>query len=84
MRNIEPGELLAFGGSSTACRRSLRGPLTLMNHTLALTLWLVAMIGAIVGVDVAFLRNRLLARLIANVSIVLLFVIIYLIFLKRP
>ena len=45
-------------------------------------LYLVAMIGVIVGVDVAFFRNRFLERLIANAGIVLVFAAFYLRFLK--
>lgn len=47
-------------------------------------LYVVAMIVVIVGVDVAFLRNRFLERLIVNVGIVVVFGAIYLIFLRRP
>jgi hypothetical protein len=47
-------------------------------------LYVLAMVTVIVGADVLFFRNRLLARLIANVGIVLVFAAFYLRFLKRP
>ena len=40
--------------------------------------------GVIVGVDVAFFRNRFLDRLIANVAIVFVFGAFYMSFLRRP
>lgn len=55
-----------------------------MGGRLGVTLYVVAMIVVIVGVDFAFFRNRLLERLIANIGIVLVFVAFYLRFLKRP
>ena len=41
------------------------------------------MIVIIVSVDLLFFRNRFRERLIANISIVMVFVIFYLIFLKH-
>jgi len=41
------------------------------------------MVAVIVGVDLAFFRNRLWERLLANVGIVLVFAAFYLRFLKR-
>jgi hypothetical protein len=55
-----------------------------MGERLGVTLYVVAMMVVIVGVDFAFFRNRLLERLIANIGIVLVFVAFYLRFLKRP
>jgi hypothetical protein len=50
----------------------------------AVVLYLLVMVAIIVGVDVLFLRHQLWARLITNVGIVLVFVVVYLRFLKRP
>ena len=47
-------------------------------------LYVLAMVGIVVGVDVLFLRHNFWARLIANVGIVLVFIVVYLRFLKRP
>jgi hypothetical protein len=47
-------------------------------------LYVLAMVAIVVGVDVLFLRHNFWPRLITNVGIVLVFVIIYLKFLKRP
>jgi hypothetical protein len=47
-------------------------------------LYAAAMAAVIVGVDVAFFRNRFWERLIANAGIVLLFAAFYLRFLRRP
>jgi type IV secretory pathway VirB2 component (pilin) len=55
-----------------------------MGGRIAVTLYVVAMIAIIVGVDFAFFRNRFLERLIANVGIVLVFAAFYLRFLRRP
>jgi hypothetical protein len=48
------------------------------------TLYVVAMIAVIVGLDVAFFRHRLVERLIANVGVVLVFAAFYLRFLRHP
>jgi hypothetical protein len=50
----------------------------------AAALYVVAMVAVIVGVDVLFLRQHFLARLISNVAIVLVFAVAYLLFLRRP
>lgn len=47
-------------------------------------LYAAMMAAVIVGVDIAFFRNRFLERLIANAGIVLLFAAFYLRFLRRP
>lgn len=47
-------------------------------------LYVLAMVAAVVCVDVLFLRGHLWTRLIVNVGIVLVFVLVYLRFLKRP
>ena len=46
-------------------------------------LYVVAMIAVIVGVDIAFFKNRFWERLIANAGIVLLFGAFYLRFLRH-
>ena len=55
-----------------------------MGNKVALAVFGVAMVVLIVGVDVAFFRNRFWARLMANVGIVLVFGAFYLRFFKRP
>lgn len=55
-----------------------------MGRYAALALYVVALIAVIVGVDVAFFRNRLWERLMVNVGIVLVFWAFYLRFLQRP
>jgi len=47
-------------------------------------LYAVAMAAVIVGVDVAFFRNRFWERLAVNIGIVLVFGAFYLRFLRRP
>ena len=47
-------------------------------------LYAVAMIALIVGVDLAFFRNRFWERLMVNIGIVLVFVAFYLRFLRSP
>jgi len=51
---------------------------------LAVALYLIAMAALIVGVDVAFFKNRFWERLAANVGIVLVFVACCLRFFGRP
>jgi len=46
-------------------------------------LGLVAMIGLIVGLDVAFFRHHFWERLMVNVGIVLVFGAFYLVFLRK-
>lgn len=55
-----------------------------MNTRIAVILYLAAMIAIIVGVDIAFFRNRFWERLIANAGIVLVFAAFYLRFLRHP
>jgi hypothetical protein len=50
----------------------------------AVVLYLAMMIAVVVGIDVAFFRNRFWERLIANIGIVMLFAAFYLRFLRRP
>ena len=46
-------------------------------------LYALAMVAVIVGVDLAFFRNRLWERLMVNVGIVLVFAAFYLRFFRR-
>jgi uncharacterized membrane protein len=54
------------------------------GRQVAVVLYVLAMVALIVGVDVAFFRNRFWDRLIVNIGIVLLFVAVYVRFLRRP
>ena len=47
-------------------------------------LYVLALVAAVVGVDILFFRHHFWERLMANVGIVLVFVAFYLRFLKRP
>lgn len=53
-----------------------------MHRQVVVVLCVLAMIAIIVGVDVAFLRNRSSERLLVNVGIVLVFAAFYLRFLR--
>jgi hypothetical protein len=53
------------------------------SRPVTVALYLVAMIVVIVGVDFVFFRSQFLERLIANVSVVLMFTAFYLRFLRR-
>ena len=55
-----------------------------MGRQVVIVLYVVAMAAVVVGVDLAFFRNRFWERLIANIGIVLLFAAFYLRFLRRP
>ena len=50
----------------------------------AVVLYVLAMAATIVGVDVAFFRNRFWERLTVNIGIVLVFAAFYFRFLRRP
>lgn len=68
---------------------SLAGPAQVirnqgMGRQATVVLYVLALIAAVVGVDVLFFRNRFLERLMVNVGIVLVFTAFYLRFLKRP
>ena len=54
-----------------------------MGRQAANVLYVLAMVGVVVGVDVLFFRHQFWARLIVNIGIVLVFVAFYLRFLKR-
>jgi hypothetical protein len=54
------------------------------NDRILAVLYVVVMAAVIVGVDVAFFRNRFWERLIVNIGIVLVFGAFYLRFLRHP
>lgn len=54
-----------------------------MSKQAAVVLYVMAMVAVIVGVDVAFFRNRFWERLIVNIGIVLVFGAFYLRFLSQ-
>ena len=54
-----------------------------MGRQAAAALYVIAMVAVIVGVDVLFLSHHLLARLISNVAIVVVFAAVYLLFVRR-
>jgi hypothetical protein len=55
-----------------------------MTAGITIALYVIAMVAVIVGVDIAFFRNRFWVRLIANIGIVLVFAAFYLRFLRHP
>lgn len=55
-----------------------------MRRQAAVALYILALVGVIVGLDVLFFRHHVWERLIVNVGIVLVFVAFYWRFLKRP
>jgi hypothetical protein len=54
-----------------------------MGRRAGTVLYVLAMVGIIVGVDVLFLRHDFWIRLIVNIAVVVVFVVVYLSFLKR-
>jgi hypothetical protein len=54
-----------------------------MRRQAAVVLYVLAMVGIVVGVDVLFFRHQALERLIVNIGIVLVFGAFYFRFLKR-
>ncbi|MFD5560319.1 hypothetical protein [Kitasatospora griseola] len=54
-----------------------------MGRQLGLVFYVLAMVGLIVGLDVAFFRGHFWPRLMLNVGIVLVFLACYLRFLKH-
>jgi hypothetical protein len=54
------------------------------SRQVTVALYVVAIAAVIVGVDVAFFRNRVWERLAVNIGIVLVFAAFYLRFLRRP
>ena len=55
-----------------------------MGRQAALVLYVLALVGVVVGVDILFFRQLFWARLIVNIGIVMVFAAFYLRFLKRP
>ena len=55
-----------------------------MSRQIAAVLYVIAMAAVIVGIDLAFFRNRFWERLMANAGVVLVFGAFYLRFLQRP
>jgi hypothetical protein len=55
-----------------------------MWRSVGLVLYILALVGVVVGVDILFFRHHLTERLIANIGIVLVFGAFYFRFLKRP
>jgi len=55
-----------------------------MTRNMSIVLFIVVMIAVIVSVDLLFFRNLFWERLIANISIVLVFAAFYLRFVKIP
>jgi hypothetical protein len=53
-----------------------------MDRRAAVTLYVVAMVAVIVGVDLVFFRNRFWERLTVNIGIVLVFAAFYFRFLR--
>ena len=55
-----------------------------MVRQVGVVLYVLAMAAVIVGVDLAFFRDRFWERLIVNIGIVLVFAAFYLRFLRHP
>jgi len=55
-----------------------------MGRNASVVLYVLVLISVMVGVDLAFFRNRFWERLMVNVGIVLVFWAFYLRFLNRP
>jgi hypothetical protein len=55
-----------------------------VGRHVATVLYVLAMIGVVVGVDVLFFKHHLWERLAVNIGIVLVFLAFYWRFLKRP
>lgn len=54
-----------------------------MGSRAAVILYMLALVGVVIGVDVLFFRHHFWGRLTVNVGIVLIFAAFYLRFLKR-
>jgi len=54
-----------------------------MGRNAIAVFYVVLMIATVVAVDLLFFRHRFRERLIANITIVLVFAVFYLIFLRR-
>ena len=55
-----------------------------MGRQATVVLYVLAMVGVVVGVDVLFFRHQFWLRLMVNVGVVLVFAAFYLRFLKHP
>jgi uncharacterized membrane protein YfcA len=55
-----------------------------VGRHVAVVLYVLAMVGVVVGVDVLFFRHQFWPRLLVNIGIVLVFVAFYWRFLKNP
>lgn len=55
---------------------------TEMSRHLVVGLYVAVMIGVIVGLDISVFRNQVLARLLVNIGVVLVFGAFYLRFLR--
>jgi uncharacterized membrane protein len=55
-----------------------------MGRQLGVALYIAAMAAVIVGLDVAFFRDRFWERLMLNIGVVLVFAAFYLRFINRP
>lgn len=53
-----------------------------MEKTIVSVLFVVVMVAVIVGMDLLFFRDRFVARLIANIAVVLVFIVGYILFRK--
>jgi hypothetical protein len=56
----------------------------LMSKSASVALYVIVLVGVIVGVDFLFFRNRFWERLMVNIGLVLVFAAFYLRFLKHP
>ena len=77
---LTKGQVLERPGAS---RTGSQSASTEMGRQVAGVLYALAMVAVIVGVDLAFVRNRLWERLMVNVGIVLVFAAFYLKFFRR-
>jgi hypothetical protein len=59
-------------------------PVIEMTKSMFVVLYIVVLIGVVVGVDLLFFKNRFWERLMVNIGIVLVFAAFYLRFLKNP
>jgi hypothetical protein len=76
---------LALSGHALALRRRrLTREKHPMDKRIVGVLYAVVMAAVIVGVDLAFFRNRFWERLMVNIGIVLVFAAFYLRFFMRP
>ena len=55
-----------------------------MPRNIYVVLYILVLIVVVVSVDLLFFKNRFWERLMANIGIVLVFVVFYLRFLKKP